>query len=77
MKTQPAYLIVDADPDRGRARIVRVTQRWPQLYPGEIIVRISLEIPDDLLPNVQEIEITDPDYVAIAVEGEALEIPAQ
>jgi len=48
MRTRPAYLVIDAD----RARIVRSTQRWPTMYEGEFAVRIRLEIPESIVPNV-------------------------
>lgn len=57
MRTKPAYLIIDSD----RKTIVRSTQRWPTLYPGEIVVRVRLEIPDHLIPQVQEITVDDID----------------
>ena len=72
MRTRPAYLVIDAD----RARIVRSTQRWPTLYEGEFAVRIRLEIPEALVPNVvYDIEVDEPDAIGIAVEAVAIETP--
>jgi hypothetical protein len=47
MKTKPAYLVV-ALPYHGPPRIKRVAQSWPRLEPGEVIVRVSLELPDEV-----------------------------
>ena len=60
MRTRPAYLVIDAD----RARIVRSTQRWPTLYEGEFAIRIRLEIPEALIPNVvHNVSAEDPDAI--------------
>lgn len=60
MRTRPAYLVIDAD----RARIVRSTQRWPTLYEGEFAVRIRLEIPEAIIPNVvHDIRAEDSDAI--------------
>lgn len=71
MKTRPSYLVIDSD----RRVIVRTTQRWPTLYPGEIVVRIALEIPEDLIPQVQTFTVEQLDAM-VYVEPEEVEIPA-
>lgn len=72
MKTKPAYLVIDTMSRKGPT-IRRATQLWPNLEGGEICVRVSLEIPDDLLPNVQRIVVQDPDAIVIGVEPEPIE----
>ncbi len=66
MKTKPAYLVLRSN---GRATTInRVTQSWPTLASGEVIVRLSLELPDDFLTNpVHTIEIGR-DELALAAE---------
>lgn len=74
MRTRPAYLVIDAD----RARIVRSTQRWPQLSEGEFTVRIRLEIPEQLIPNgVYNLEVDDPEAIAVAIEPVTAEPPEE
>ena len=73
MRTRPAYLVIDAD----RARIVRSTQRWPTLYEGEFAVRIRLEIPETLIPNVvHDVSAEDPDAIYDVV-AEAVPVPVE
>lgn len=66
MKTAPAYLVIDTQ--GRRPTISHVRARWPSLYSGQIVVRLSLEIPDALLPQLQQIKLEDPEAMAIAVE---------
>lgn len=70
MKTKPFYLVVDITGRQPRADRVRAS--WPSLEPGEIVVRLMLEIPDSVLPNVQEIQIDDLEALGVAVEPVAL-----
>lgn len=73
MKTRPAYIVIDTN---GRQpTIVRSRQSWPALDPGEIVVRLSLEIPDELIPQVQEFTIEDLEAM-VAVAPEVVEVPA-
>jgi len=70
MKTKPFYLVIDT---AGRIpRADRVRASWPQLEPGEVLVRIALEIPDNIVPQIQEIEIDDLEALGIGVETVAL-----
>lgn len=64
MRTRPAYLIVDT---YGRPRIVRVSQGWPRLNPSELAVRVTVELPDGLIPEVELVvdELAD-DAVVVA-----------
>jgi hypothetical protein len=39
---------VVALPYHGPPRIKRVAQSWPRLDPGEAIVKVSLELPDEV-----------------------------
>lgn len=73
MKTKPAYLVIDM---AGRQpTIARVRQSWPTLEPFQIIVRLALEIPDDLIPQAQTVAITAPEEL-VAVEALPVEPPA-
>jgi len=72
MKTQPAYIVIDTF--GRRPTISHVRARWPTLYPGQIVVRLSLEIPDALLPQLQEIELDNLDAMAVAVTATEVEI---
>lgn len=71
MKTRPFYLVIDTN--QPRPAVVRSRQSWPQLEPGEIVVRMTLEIPDSAMPNIQEIVIDDVDSMRYAVEPEPIE----
>jgi hypothetical protein len=53
VKTKPAYLVIRAG--KRQPRIHRVTQSWPALEPGDAIVRVSLELPDDFLLNPEQV----------------------
>lgn len=79
MKTRPAYVVIDMEPGSGGATplIKRTTTRWPSLEPGEIVVRLRLEIPDALLPRTQEIVVEDVSAIAraVAAEPEGLDPP--
>lgn len=68
MKTKPFYLVINTD----SRTVVRTRQSWPQLEPGEIIVRLVLEVPDELIPKAVEIVIEDIDAIGVAVEPVAL-----
>lgn len=71
MKTKPSYYVIRTD---GRVpAVVRVTQTWPALSPGEIVLRLALDIPDSLVPQIQEIVLDDPDSMGIAVEPMPIE----
>ena len=74
MKVRPAYFVINTGT---RPTVKRVSQKWPPLRPGEIVVRLALDIPDDLMPNAQIIEIDDPDYVAVAIVGSPAEPPTE
>ena len=71
MKTKPVYLVIDTR--AARPAVVRSRQSWPQLEPGEIVVRLALVIPDDLLPNVQEIVLENIEAMGLAIEEEPIE----
>lgn len=71
MKTRPAFLVIDTN--GLRPTIARVRQSWPPLEPGEIVVRVTIEIPDDLRPKLHEVVIDNPAMAAIGVEPE--EVP--
>lgn len=68
MKTKPFYLVVNAD----TRTVVRTRQSWPVLEPGEILLKLQLEIPDELFPHIQEIQIEDLEALGVAVEPVAL-----
>jgi len=72
MKTAPAYLVIDTA--GRRPNITRVRAGWPMLNPGEILVRLTLEIPDALIPQIQEIELENVEAMAVAVEATEVEI---
>ena len=71
MKTRPSYLVIDTD----RRVIVRTTQRWPTLYPGEIVVRVVIAIPETLIPQIQEFTVDELDAM-VSVVPEEVELPA-
>jgi hypothetical protein len=72
MKTRPAYLVIDTN---GRQpTIVRTRQSWPSLDPGEIAVRIALEFPDELLPQIQEFTVDELDSF-FTIKSEPVEVP--
>jgi hypothetical protein len=71
MRTRPAYLIIDT---YGRPRIVRVSQGWPRLNPSEVAVRVTVELPDGLIPDV-EVVVDELASDAVAVATVAVEPP--
>ena len=73
MKTKASYLVIDKN--RGTPTIVRVTQSWPTLNPGEMAVRLRLEIPDSTFP-MHEIVIDEPAAMLEAV-GVAADPPEE
>lgn len=66
MKTKPFYLVIDTTGRQPRADRVRAS--WPILEPGEVLVRLALEIPDEVIPQIQEIQIEDLDALGVAVD---------
>lgn len=72
MKTQPAYFVINTN--GRRPRVDRVRASWPSLEPGEVILRLALDIPDSLVPQLQEIVLDDPDSMGIAIEPVPLEV---
>lgn len=64
MKTRPFYLVINSE----TRRVVRSRTSWPQLEPGEIVVRLTLEIPESVIPQIQEIILDDVDAIGIAAE---------
>ena len=76
MKTKPAYLVIDTH-RHGAPAIVRVTQRWPTLFGGEIAVRLSLEVPDEVMPSVTYwTTIGDPTAIIVSAEPIPVEPPS-
>lgn len=69
MITKPSYLVIDTD--RIKPTIVRVTQTWPTLGPGEIAVRIQIEISDSIQP-LYKVPVTRGDSIL-----EAMSVPAE
>lgn len=71
MKTRPAYLVIDI---AGRQpTISHVRASWPRLEPGQIVVRLAIEIPDEALPRVQTVQIEAPE--AALVETLPVDVP--
>ena len=63
MRTKAAYLVIDT---YGRTpTISHVRASWPRLDPGQIVIRLAVEIPDSLLPQAQVVEIADPGDLAV------------
>ena len=71
MKTQPAYLVIDTF--GRRPTISHVRAKWPTLYAGQIVVRIAIEIPDALIPQIQQVVIEDLGAMTLAVEPVEIE----
>ena len=71
MRTKAAYLVIDT---YGRTpTISHVRASWPRLDPGQIVVRVAIDIPEDALPQLQVVELEAAE--AAMVEQLAVEIP--
>jgi hypothetical protein len=73
MQTRPVYLVIDTFARKGPS-VVRSAQTWPALNPGEMVVRLRIEVPDDLKPLTHDVTIADSDAGVLAV-AESVELP--
>jgi hypothetical protein len=74
MRTKPAYLVIDT---YGRTpTISHVRASWPRLEQGQIVIRVAIELPDSLLPQVQTISVEREDEAA-RVELLEVEVPEE
>lgn len=50
LTTKPAYLVIGRR-NNGQAVIKKATQSWPMLEAGEVVVRVSLDLPDSVFEH--------------------------
>lgn len=73
MRTSATYLVISRG-SRGRPVIRRTTMRIPSLAPGEVTIRVVLDIPDSVLdmPTIL-LEVPEGIQSVVAIEAAPLE----